>query len=272
MSATRRIESTFTALRKRRRTAFIPYITAGDPGLEQTVELASALRRAGADLLELGVPFSDPIADGPTNQHAAERALASGTTLAGVLECVREIRIREQLPIVLFTYSNPLLRYGIDRFAEQASDAGVDGILMTDVPVEEIGRFTRAFTDNRLDPVMLVAPTSTRKRARAAAHAGRGFLYLIARTGITGSTEALEAALDERIRATRRLSRLPVAVGFGISTPEQVHQVATRADGVVVGSAIVKEIGRLGASSDLAANIEAHARPMAEACHAPRTR
>jgi tryptophan synthase alpha chain len=272
MSATRRIATTFAALRKRRRTAFIPYITAGDPGLEQTVQLASALRRAGADLLELGVPFSDPIADGPANQRAAERALAAGTTLAGVLECVREIRMREQLPIVLFTYSNPLLRYGIDRFAEHAADAGVDGVLMTDVPVEEIDRFTGPFLGSRLDPIMLVAPTSTRVRARAAASAGRGFLYLIARTGITGSTEALEAELDERIRATRKLAKLPVAVGFGISTPEQVQQVATRADGVVVGSAIVREIGRIGASSELAARIEAHARPLAEACHGPRTR
>lgn len=262
----RRIAAAFTAARKARRAAFVPYLTAGDPNLERTVVLVEALRRAGADVVELGVPFSDPIADGPTNQRAAERALASGTTLSGVLAAVREIRTHEDVPIVLFTYSNPLVRYGIERFAEDASASGVDGVLLTDVPVEEMGRFAPAFRRSRLDPIMLVTPTSTNDRIQRAGKVGSGFLYLVSRTGVTGARQHLEEELAAQVRAAQRLSRLPVAVGFGISTPAQVREVARIADGVVVGSAIVERIGRLGDGDELASAVEDFVTPLAEAC------
>ena len=261
-----RLREVFRAARAARRAAFVAYITAGDPDLRRTPELAVALRRAGADVLELGVPFSDPIADGPTNQRAAERALAAGTTLDGVLGAVRVIRAEEELPIVLFTYANPVVRYGIDRFADDASAAGVDGVLFTDVPLEEMGRFSPALRRCALDPVLLVTPTSTADRVKAASRHGRGFLYLVSRTGVTGASSQLDPELAANIRSTRKLSRLPVAVGFGISTPAQVAEVAAIADGVVVGSAIVDRIGRAGDVVGLADVVQRFVTPLAEAC------
>ncbi len=260
-----RIAAAFAAARKQRRAAFVAYITAGDPGLAATVELARALRRAGADVLELGVPFSDPIADGPTNQRAAERALAAGTTLGGVLDAVREIRLDEDLPIVLFTYANPVIRFGVERFAQEAAAAGVDGVLFTDVPAEELPRFRPALRDWKLDPVMLATPTSTKERIKAASRLGEGFLYLVSRTGVTGAQRQLERELADTVRTVRKLSRLPVAVGFGISTPAQVAAVAEMADGVVVGSAIVERIARLGESDELADAVQRFVTPLAEA-------
>lgn len=261
-----RLREVFRATRAARRAAFVAYITAGDPHLRRTPELATALRRAGADVLELGVPFSDPIADGPTNQRAAERALAAGTTLDGVLAAVRAIRAEEELPIVLFTYANPVVRYGIDRFADDAAAAGVDGVLFTDVPLEEMGRFSPALRRCALDPVLLVTPTSTADRIKAASRHGRGFLYLVSRTGVTGASSRLDPELAANIRTTRKLSRLPVAVGFGISTPAQVAEVAAVADGVVVGSAIVDRIGRAGDVVGLADVVQRFVTPLAEAC------
>jgi tryptophan synthase alpha chain len=262
-----RLRDAFRAARAARRAAFVAYITAGDPDLRRTPELAVALRRAGADVLELGVPFSDPIADGPTNQRAAERALAAGTTLAGVLEVVHTIRAEgDELPIVLFTYANPVVRYGIDRFADDAVSAGVDGVLFTDVPLEEMGRFSPALRRCELEPVLLVTPTSTADRVKAASRHGRGFLYLVSRTGVTGASSRLDPELAANIRTTRKLSRLPVAVGFGISTPAQVAEVAAIADGVVVGSAIVDRIGRTGDVVGLADVVQRFVTPLAEAC------
>jgi tryptophan synthase alpha chain len=261
-----RLTATFAAARKARRAAFVAYVTAGDPNLSRTPEIATALRRAGADVLELGVPFSDPIADGPTNQRAAERALAAGTTLAGVLGTVAEIRATEDLPIVLFTYSNPVVRYGIDRFAADARDAGVDGVLFTDVPAEELDRFGPALAKRGLDAVMLVTPTSTRQRVKAAAKRGGGFLYLVSRTGVTGAQDRLDPELEAHVRSARKLSKLPVAVGFGISTPAQVAAVAEIADGVVVGSAIVEQIARAGDRPGLADAVQRFVTPLAEAC------
>lgn len=262
-----RIAEAFATARRGKRAAFIAYVTAGDPSREATLEVARALRRGGADLLELGVPFSDPIADGPTNQRAAERALASGATLAGVLETVAELRSLEaELPVVLFTYANPVARYGIERFAEDAAAAGVDGVLFTDVPVEEMGRFAGALARWHLDPVMLVTPTSTPKRVKAAARLGRGFLYLVSRTGVTGARTDLEGELERQVRAARKQSKLPVAVGFGISSPGQVAQVARIADGVVVGSAIVDRIAAVGASPGLADAVQRFVTPLVEAC------
>ena len=261
-----RIADAFKTARREGRAAFVPYVTAGDPSLGRTVELASALERAGADVLELGVPFSDPMADGPTNQRAAERALAAGTSLKGVLESVRGIRSGSTLPIVLFTYANPVVRFGIERFAEHAAASGVDGVLFTDVPAEEMDRFHRALKPARLDAIMLVTPTSSKARMKATARFGGGFLYLVSRTGVTGVKEDLDGGLAANIHLAQKASRLPVAVGFGISTPEQVARVAAIADGVVVGSAIVNEIADEGDTDQLAARVEAFATPLALAC------
>ena len=181
----RRLEEAFRAAKKNGRAAFIPYITAGDPNLEATIGLVRALVRAGADVIELGVPFSDPIADGPTNQRAAERSLAAGTTLAGVLASVEVIRRDLEIPIVLFTYANPVMRYGVEQFAEDASAAGIDGVLFTDVPVDEMAHFESDLKSSDVSPILLVTPTSTRERVKAADKHGRGFLYLVSRTGVT---------------------------------------------------------------------------------------
>jgi tryptophan synthase alpha chain len=261
-----RIAEVFRVTKRSSRAALVPYITAGDPSLERTVELAGALDSAGADILELGVPFSDPIADGPTNQRAAERALASGTHLKGVLDAVREFRSSSELPIVLFTYANPVVRFGIDRFAEYAAASGVDGVLFTDVPAEEMVHFNAALKAEHLDAIMLVTPTSTRARMKAAARCGRGFLYLVSRTGVTGVQQELDEELEANIKIARKASRLPVAVGFGISTPQQVSRVAAVADGVVVGSAIVNQVAEEGDTDGLTARVEAFVAPLAEAC------
>jgi len=261
-----RVADVFRETRKSRRAALVAYVTAGDPHLERTPEIARALRRGGADILELGVPFSDPIADGPTNQRAAERALASGTTLQGVLAAVERIRSEDETPIVLFTYANPVMSYGIDRFAEDAAASGVDGVLFTDVPVEEMNRFMPALERSALDSVLLVTPTSTRDRIKAASRGGGGFLYLVSRTGVTGARSSIDSGLADNLRLVRKLSRLPVAVGFGISTPAQVAEVAAQADGVVVGSAIVDRIGRHGDEEDLGDIIQRFVTPLAEAC------
>ena len=231
----------FAAAGREGRAAFVPFLMAGDPDLATTGELVEALAAAGADLVELGVPFSDPIADGPVNQAAAARALASGTTLAGILELASRLRRRVELPLVLFSYFNPILRYGVARFAEHAAASGVDGVLCVDLPPEEAdGAYLRALGAHGLDPVFLLAPTSTRERMRAVARAGRGFVYYVSRTGVTGERDELPPALAAEVREVRRRVALPVAVGFGVSTPEQVRAVARIADGVVVGSALVR--------------------------------
>ena len=261
-----RIGRVFKEASRDGRAVFVPYVTAGDPNLDRTIEIASALARAGAGVLELGVPFSDPIADGPTNQRAAERALAIGTSLRDVLRAVREIRKRVDLAVVLFTYANPVVRYGIDRFSQHAAASGVDGVLFTDVPAEEMGRFRSPLRQAGIDPIMLVTPTSTRKRMKAAAKIGGGFLYLVSRVGVTGAQHELDRELATNVETARKASKLPVAVGFGISTPEQVASVAAIADGVVVGSAIVDIIAEAGDSDEVALRVEAFAAPLAAAC------
>jgi tryptophan synthase alpha chain len=260
------MEEAFRVAKKARRAAFIPYITAGDPNLEATVELVRGLARAGADIIELGVPFSDPIADGPTNQRAAERALAAGTTLTGVLAAVEVVRRDMEIPIVLFTYANPVVRYGIEAFAEDAAAAGIDGVLFTDVPAEEMAPFEEQLSANGLDLIMLVTPTSDRRRMKAAARFGGGFLYLVSRTGVTGARQDLDAELAGNVRAARKASKMPVAVGFGISSQDQVARVAALADGVVVGSAIVSRIGAMGDCEELTEEIEKFASELSAAC------
>jgi len=258
-----RIERAFARARKAKRAAFIPYITAGDPNLGRTVVLARALERAGADILELGVPFTDPIADGATNQRAAERSLAQGTTLTTVLETVRTLRLTSELPIVLFTYYNPVHAYGLARFAVDAAAAGVDGVLFTDAPADEAGAAHEALERVGIELVLLVAPTSTRARVKAARRLAGSFVYFVAHTGVTGARATLEEGLEDQVRLVRRLTKTRVAVGFGVSTPDQVARIAQFADGEVVGSALVERIAELGEAAELPGVIEALARSFA---------
>ena len=222
------------------RPAFVAFLTAGDPSLERTVSAALELEQAGVDVLELGVPFSDPLADGPVIQRSSERALSRGVTLARVLELVREIRKASQLPLVLFSYLNPLLQRGLERVAREAAQAGVDGVLVTDLPPEEGEAWISAARAAEIDTIFLASPTSPDERLRKVAEASRGFVYAISRTGVTGERQALSDDARPLVARLRALTRVPVALGFGISTPEQVKQAAAAADAVVVGSALVR--------------------------------
>jgi tryptophan synthase alpha chain len=222
------------------RPAFVAFLTAGDPSLDRTVSAALELEAAGVDVLELGVPFSDPLADGPVIQRSSERALSRGVTLARVLDVVREIRRKSQLPLVLFSYLNPLLQRGLARVAVEAARAGVDGVLVTDLPPEEGEAWIAAARAAELDTIFLASPTSPDERLRRVAEASRGFVYAISRTGVTGERQALSDDARPLVARLRALTRVPVALGFGISTPEQVKEAAAAADAVVVGSALVR--------------------------------
>ena len=237
-----RIGKLFETLKQQQRCGMIAYLTAGDPTPEATPALVAALERGGADLIELGVPFSDPIADGPVIQLAGDRALRAGTTLAKVLAIAAEIRQTSEIPLLLFTYLNPALRYGFERLARDAKASGIDGCLLIDVSVEEAEDYVRVMRDADLDTVFLAAPTSTDERLKLVARYSSGFVYLVSRTGITGVQSRIAdsaAVLIERMRAH---TGLPLAMGFGVSTPEQVAQLAGKVEAVVVGSAIVKQI------------------------------
>jgi len=241
-----RIDRCFHELRAARQKALIPYITAGDPDLAVTRELAWAFEGAGADILELGVPFSDPLADGSTIQRASQRALERGVTLKGVIGSVEQIRARSQMPIVLMSYMNPILRMGLDEFARRAKDAGVDGVIVPDLPPEEAGELRRCCAATSVSTIFLAAPTSTDARLRRIAEASEGYIYYVSLKGVTGARESLQADLAVSLGRLRRLTNKPVAVGFGISTPAQAAEVARVADGVIVGSAIVERIERGG--------------------------
>ena len=251
-----RIGNLFSACRAERRKAFIAYLTAGDPSPAHTASLVLALERGGADLVEFGVPFSDPIADGPVIQSASGRALRAGMTLPRLLDSVREIRRHSQIPLLLFSYMNPLLRYGFEKLAKDASDAGIDGVLLTDLCVEEAADPVRRLREQGLDTVFMAAPTSTERRLRLVAEHSSGFVYLVSRTGVTGERASISDAVAPLTTQMREFTDLPLAVGFGISTPEQVREVARFADGVVVGSAIVKCIETNAESSELARKLE----------------
>ncbi len=242
VTAEPRIAALFERCKEQGRKAFIAYITGGDPSPALTPSLVWALERGGTDLVELGVPFSDPIADGPVIQRASDRALKAGTTLTQLLQTVREIRTRSQIPILLFSYLNPLLRYGLQELARDAAEAGVDGVLLTDLSIEEASGPSQTFRNAGLDTVFLAAPTSSERRLRLVAQNSSGFIYLVSRTGVTGAQESLSASAAPLAERMRGLTDLPLAVGFGVSTPKQVSEVAGIADGVVVGSAIVKFI------------------------------
>ena len=237
-----RIQELFEKTRRENRAAFIAYLTAGDPTPDATPEIAATLVRAGVDLIELGVPFSDPVADGPVIQRASARALAAGTTLLKVLEIARNIRAESDVPLLLFTYLNPAMHYGFEALARDAKAAGIDGCLLTDLSVEEAGTFMAPLRAAGLDTVFLAAPTSTERRLKLVAEYSTGFVYLVSRTGVTGERTALSDQLQPLIERTRAVTKLPLAAGFGISTPEQAAVVAKMADGVVVGSAIVRQI------------------------------
>ncbi|HET9219024.1 MAG TPA: tryptophan synthase subunit alpha [Terriglobia bacterium] len=237
-----RIDNKFQELRAANRKAFIPFITAGDPDLKTTAELILALDRAGADVIEVGVPFSDPIADGPVIQRATERALASRTTLRDILGLGAEIRKTSQVPMLIMSYYNPLFHYGLPKLAKDVAAAGFDGILASDLTVEESEPFVKAMAGAGLNTVFLVAPTSSPERIRKIAQASTGFLYAVSRTGVTGERQELSAELRDFLKTLRCHTPIPIAVGFGISRPEHVQAVWQEADGAVVGSALVREI------------------------------
>ncbi len=246
-----RISAKFENLKKEGRKAFIPYITAGDPDLSTTEDLILALDGAGADIIELGVPFSDPMADGPVIQRASERALHIPIGVADILPVVERVRRKSDVPIVLFTYFNPLLRFAMEDIGLKLRQSGVDGVLVTDLIPEESGGFVTVMRQAQLDTIFLVAPTSTDDRIQLIAEYSSGFIYVVARTGVTGMRESLSDQVSSIVERVRRYSTLPVAVGFGISTPGHVREVWNYADAAVVGSRLVLEIENCHGSPQL---------------------
>jgi len=230
------------AIKFTHKPGLVVYITCGDPSLEVSRDVALAAIEAGADVIELGVPFSDPVADGPVIQRASERALAQGTDLAGVLDVARQIRAKSKAGLVIFSYLNPILQFGLDKFCQAAKNAGVDGALVTDLPVEEAPDYVRAMKTHRLAPVFLAAPTSPEQRLKSVAKYSKGFVYAISRTGITGTRQEVADDAESLVQRLRALTELPIAVGFGVSNAEQFQQVGAFADAVVIGSAIVQLI------------------------------
>lgn len=262
-----RIDQKFATLREAGQKALVAYIAAGDPNLDATRELAWAFETAGVDVLELGVPFSDPLADGVVNQLAAARALEAGTTVRGVLKCVRQIREKSQLPIVLYTYMNPIYRYGFVEFHRDAEAAGVDGLLILDLPPDEDVLNAELALQSGLKRIRLIAPTTPKERIAQLTAEASGFIYYVSREGVTGERSEVVADLAQCVEGIKATTPLPVAVGFGISNPDHVRYVAQSADAVVVGSAIVKRIGEFGKSPELVTHLSAFVRPLADAAH-----
>lgn len=250
-----RLDETFRRLRARGERALVAYVTAGDPSLAETGRLVREAARRGADVIELGVPFSDPLADGPVIQRAGARALAAGATLPRVLETVAALRHEIETPVVLLTYYNPVFAFGLKPFARTATDAGVDGVIVADLPIEEAAPLEAEAEPAGLDVVQLVAPTSPPARVRAIGRRSRGFIYVVSLTGVTGERPELPVDLAARIRTLRLVTTKPLCVGFGISTPEQVDAVGRLADGVVVASAIVRLIEQRAGSPDLVRDV-----------------
>ncbi len=255
-----RISDTFTALRAANRPGLVTFTTAGDPDLAQSAEILKALDRAGADVLEVGVPFSDPLADGPVIQRATERALAAGTNLRGVLAMIERIRSTVSAPIVVFSYANPLLRMGLEAFTRRAASAGVDGVLALDLPIEEAEGFRSTLQTGGLDTIFLLSPTTTDARIRRAAELGSGFLYGISRLGVTGARDSVATGAEALVRRIRAHTSMPVALGFGISRPEHVAEVCAYADAAVVGSALVSVIAEAGPTPGVIDRVEDYVR------------
>ena len=251
-----RIDAAFRELREAGRCGLVTYVTAGDPDLERSRDILVRLARAGADILEVGVPFSDPLADGPVIQRATERAIAAGATLVKVLGIVSDVRALVHAPIVLFTYANPILRMGLDEFVNRARQAGVDGVLVLDVPPEESAQVREALSRARIDTIFLLSPTTSQERIRRAAALGTGFLYGISRLGVTGAREALSGSARELATRVRAETAMPLALGFGLSRPEHVRAVSEFADAAVVGSALVNVIAEHGRSPKLLEEVE----------------
>jgi len=257
-----RIREKFRELKGSGRGGFIPFITAGDPDLETTERLLIELAKAGADVIELGVPFSDPVADGEVIQRASERALRNGVTVHDALTCARNVRQHMDVPLVLFSYFNPLLQFGQERLAFAASQAGIDAVLVTDLIPEEAASWTQTLHGQGLDPIFLVAPTTSDKRLAYITQQARGFIYAVSRAGGTGARDQMTRDAEALVNRVRAVSDLPIAVGFGISSEEQVRAMCRFADAAVVGSAIVKQIEKLGNSTDLVEHVGEFARSL----------
>jgi tryptophan synthase alpha chain len=269
--ASGRIGSKFARMRESNQSALIPFIVAGDPDLERTQRLVLELEMRGADLIELGVPFSDPMADGPANQRAAARGLASGATLPAILALVAELRKHTQIPIILFGYFNPIFRYGCERLCADAQRAGVDGLLAVDLPPEEALELAAPARANGLDLIYLLAPTTPPERSRMIASSATGFLYYVSVTGVTGARATLASDLEQKVIALKSITDLPIGVGFGISTAEQACEVARFADAVVVGSAISQLIELQVASEGLVAAVGEFAGKLKQAISTARS-
>ena len=251
-----RLADAFARIRSERRPGLVTYTAAGDPDLPRSAEILKALDRAGADVLEVGVPFSDPLADGPVIQRATERALAAGGSLRSALAMIAAIRPHLAAPIVVFSYANPLMRLGLDQFAHQAADAGVDGVLALDLPIEEAGGFRETLARAGIDLIFLLSPTTTDARIQRAADLGSGFLYGISRLGVTGAREQVASGAEAMVTRIRRHTTMPIALGFGISRPEHVAEVCAYADAAVVGSALVSVIAGASGTPELIPRVE----------------
>jgi tryptophan synthase alpha chain len=261
-----RLADTFARLRREGRPGLVTFTTAGDPDLPRSADILRALDRAGADVLEVGVPFSDPLADGPVIQRATERAIAAGSNLREALTMVERVRPEISAPIVIFSYANPLLRMGERAFAKRAAAAGVDGVLAVDLPIEEAGGFRDSLAAEGVDTIFLLSPTTTDRRIRRAAELGRGFLYGISRLGVTGARDRVSTDAERLVRRVRQLTDLPLALGFGISTAEHVAEVGAYADAAVVGSALVSVIAQAGKSPDLIERVETYVKTLRTGC------
>ena len=260
-----RIDSTFEALQASGRKGFIAYVSAGDPSMARTGEVLDALENSGVDVIELGLPFSDPLADGIVNQMAAQRALEAGSTTEGVLEAIADFRKRSEVPLVLYSYLNPIYTYGYDKFHTDAVTAGLDGILLLDMPSDEASHHQELANHHGLQHIRLIAPTSPPDRIASISSGAEGFVYYVSLEGVTGERSDVAADIAEKITAIRAETDVPVVVGFGISTPDQAAKVAATADAVVVGSAIVRRIGEHGDADGLGDMLEAFLKPLVEA-------
>ncbi len=263
-----RIDAAFENTKSLGEIALVCFITAGDPDLATTVDVVKTLAEAGADVIELGVPFSDPLADGPSIQASSFRALQKGATVPRVFETVATIRAECEVPLVLMTYYNPVQKYGVARFAADAASAGADGVILTDLPFEEAGDWKSAADKAGLATIQLIAPTSTKDRIEMGAKMASGFVYCVSRTGVTGARSDAPVELDSLVRSIRAASDLPVAVGFGVSTPDQVRGIARLADGVVVGSAVVNLMDVGAGKQDMLARVRKFVLEMKAACKA----
>jgi len=263
-----RIDETFKRLKKENRTAFIPYVTAGDPDMKTTEKIVSALVKAGADIIELGIPFSDPLADGLTIQKAIHRSLTAGCSVKKILDMVRNLRRDVQVPLVFMTYYNIVFNYGIGRFIDDAGMAGVDGIIVPDLPMEESGELIDAAVGKEFHVIMLTAPTTPPARFRKIASRSRGFIYYVSLTGVTGARKKLSKRLKSDVKKLKKMTRKPVCVGFGVASPSQAKDIAGASDGVIVGSAIIKKIEQnLADKSEIVKQVKTFAGSIARAIH-----